>query len=88
MDFDLSPRAREYTERVRDFLETHLFPIEADLLAGFRDADDPWFAPAETEALKAKAREAGLWNLFLPDPELSPGLSVADYAPVAEQTGR
>ncbi|MEM9304226.1 MAG: acyl-CoA dehydrogenase family protein [Pseudomonadota bacterium] len=88
MDFELTPRSREYTERVREFLETHLFPIEAGLLKGFREADNPWFVPPETEALKAKAREAGLWNLFLPDPDLSPGLSVAEYAPIAEQTGR
>lgn len=42
----------------------------------------------ELDSLKAKARAAGLWNLFLPDPELGGGLSNSEYAPLAEQMGR
>ena len=41
-----------------------------------------------SDGLKAKARERGLWNLFLPDSERGAGLSVLDYAPLAELSGR
>ncbi|MCA9522502.1 MAG: acyl-CoA dehydrogenase family protein, partial [Myxococcales bacterium] len=47
-----------------------------------------WIVPEEVEALKAKARAAGLWNLFLPDSELGGGLTTLEYAPIAEETGR
>ena len=40
------------------------------------------------EELKARAREAGLWNMFLPDATLGAGLSNSDYAPLAEILGR
>ncbi|MGB7943370.1 MAG: acyl-CoA dehydrogenase family protein, partial [Terriglobales bacterium] len=46
-----------------------------------------WKHPAVMETLKAKARAAGLWNLFLPDGEFGAGLSNVEYAPVAEITG-
>jgi acyl-CoA dehydrogenase len=38
--------------------------------------------------LRAEARRRGLWNLFLPDDEHGAGLSVLQYAPLAEITGR
>ena len=38
--------------------------------------------------LKAEARRSGLWNLFLPDGRYGAGLTVLDYAPIAELTGR
>jgi acyl-CoA dehydrogenase len=53
-----------------------------------KTAGDPHHHPPVVEDLKAEARELGLWNLFLPDPELGAGLSVLEYAPLAEITGR
>ena len=38
--------------------------------------------------IKSRAKEAGLWNLFLPDPKWGQGLSVLEYAPLAEEMGR
>jgi acyl-CoA dehydrogenase len=93
MDFQPSERAARTAQRVRAFIDTHIAPVEAEHWAGIlqqRHGGDwtAWQIPPRVEALKAKAREEGLWNLFLPDAELAAGLSVLDYAFSAEQTGR
>lgn len=93
MDFQPSERAAQTAQRVRSFIDTHIAPIEAEHWAGIlqrRHGGEwtEWQIPPRVEALKAKAREEGLWNLFLPDAELGAGLSVLDYAFSAEQTGR
>lgn len=87
MDFEPSPRCREHLDRLRAFLDEHYQPREADIFAGIA-AGDRWQPSAIVEELKAKARAAGLWNLFLPDHEHGAGLSNADYAPLAEEMGR
>lgn len=87
MSVAASPRARAFADRVRAFVQDRLLPVEGEVLAAYREAADPWFASPATEALKAQARAEGLWNLFLPDPDRAPGLSVAEYAPVAEAMG-
>ena len=93
MDFQPSERAAQTAQRVRSFIDTHIAPIEAEHWAGIlkrRHGGEwtEWQIPPRVEALKAQAREEGLWNLFLPDAELGAGLSVLDYAFSAEQTGR
>lgn len=93
MDFQPSERAAQTAQRVRSFIDTHIAPIEAEHWSGIlkrRHGGEwtEWQIPPRVEALKAKAREEGLWNLFLPDAELGAGLSVLDYAFSAEQTGR
>ena len=92
MDFALSEAARDYAARTEDFLADFVYPAEpvyaaqrAELIA----AGQPWDLPPVVEQLKVQARAAGLWNLFLPDShDPVHGLSVADYAVVAELTGR
>jgi acyl-CoA dehydrogenase len=88
VDFGLSPRARDYLGRVTFFMDEFVIPSEpryhqerAELIA----AGQPNTSPAVMAELKARAREMGLWNLFLP--ALS-GISNVDYAPLAEQSGR
>ena len=93
MDFAPSPKAQDYLDRLRTFIAREVSPVEeqyrrenAALNAG---ADwTRWRVPAIIEELKARAREAGLWNLFLPDAEHGAGLSTLEYAPLAEQMGR
>src|SRR5690606_18291192 len=68
-------------------------PVEADYWRGMHEQRNGgdwtrWSHGPLLEALKEKAKAEGLWNLFLPDPELGAGLSVLEYATVAEQTGR
>ncbi len=76
MNFEHSDRARDLIERVSAFMDEHVMPRERD----------PYH---ETVAeLKPLAKEAGLWNLFLPDEEHGAGLTNLEYAPLAELMGR
>ena len=89
MDFSHSATAAGYLRRVSDFVRAEIEPVEADYHRTLRAASDPWVVLPVVEDLKAKAREQGLWNLFLPDTEHGgAGLSNAEYAPLAEQMGR
>jgi len=88
MDFEPSERCREFAERLQVFMEEHVYPAELVYDQQLRDSGDPHHQPAVMEQLKAAARDAGLWNMFLPDSEHGGGLSNADYAPLAEILGR
>lgn len=93
MDFQPSARSQDYTARVRRFIEDHIDPIEKEyereLASANRGGDwKSWQISPIVEALKARARAEGLWNLFLPEAELGAGLSTLEYAPVAEAMGR
>ena len=89
MDFAHSPRAQAYIERVQAFMRDHILPAEEAYHAQLTGVADwrQWRQPAVIEELKAQAREAGLWNLFLPDPEHGAGLKVVEYAALAELMG-
>jgi acyl-CoA dehydrogenase len=88
MDFQLSARSVEFRERLVAFLDEHVYPAEAVYEQQLRESGDPHHQPQIMEELKTRARERGLWNMFLPDPERGAGLSNADYAPLAELLGR
>jgi acyl-CoA dehydrogenase len=89
VDFSLSDRAADYLRRVTDFIRTEIDPVEPEYHRALRAADDPWVVLPVIDELKAKARDQGLWNLFLPDTEYGgAGLSNVEYAPLAEQMGR
>lgn len=87
MNFEHSTKALEMVKRVKEFIATHLLPLEAEFLQAANHGNPDWKTwqkDARIEALKEKAKAEGLWNLFLPDVG---GLSNSDYAPVAEVTG-
>ena len=102
MDFSPSPRAADLRERVAAFMAAEVDPVEGDYhrdLAELRRTGDPWQPLPVIEELKAKAREQGLWNLFLPREHAGEyaarfgtdggeGLTNVDYAPLAELMGR
>ncbi len=86
--FPISERARAIDRELAQFMAAHVYPAEAEFAAWDRDPARRWHVPPLLESLKAKARAAGLWNLFLPHSGEGAGLNNLDYAPLAERMGR
>jgi alkylation response protein AidB-like acyl-CoA dehydrogenase len=82
-----SPRTAELRQRLIQFMEKWVYPAEAAFHAHETGADR-WTSAALLEDLKIKARNEGLWNLFLPESEHGGGLSNLDYAHLCEIMGR
>ena len=85
MDFRPSDRALHWQDRLRRFMDANVLPRSAEYWAQVRE--DHSRQPPAMEEMKAEAREAGLWNMFLPG-EHGAGLTNLEYAPLAEQMGR
>jgi acyl-CoA dehydrogenase len=88
MDFQPSERCVEFKERLEAFMDEHVYPAEEIYDHQLSESGDPHHQPVVMEQLKVRARESGLWNMFLPDATLGAGLSNSDYAPLAEILGR
>jgi len=99
MDFGFSPRTQELQAKLQRFMDDYIYPAEARYtaeIAANTAAGKRWTPLQVIEELKVKAREQGLWNLFLPpsadgssrEAEYGPGLSNQEYAPLAEIMGR
>jgi acyl-CoA dehydrogenase len=84
--FTASPRVAGLRDQLLAFMDEHVYPNEATWQGQI--AADRWRPPPLVEALKAKAKGQGLWNLFLPDAEQGGGLSNLEYAPLCEIMGR
>ncbi|XP_064612305.1 acyl-CoA dehydrogenase family member 10-like [Liolophura sinensis] len=89
----LSPRVQDLHRRVRDFIETHVFPLEKELQEYHRDPKKRWTVHPRMEELKAMAKAEGLWNLFLPletdpDSKFGAGLTNLEYAFICEEMGK
>ncbi len=88
MNFDYSPKVADLASRVNEFINTHVYPNESNYYDYLDQGNSRWVIPPIMEELKQKAREAGLWNLFLPESEHGASLSNLEYAPLAELMGR
>ena len=86
MDFEYSDKTKSLLERLNAFMDEHVYPNERRY-HGEVEADR-WGHPAVLEELKAKAKAAGLWNLFLPESNHGAGLTNTEYAPLCEVMGR
>ena len=89
MNFDYSDKTKSLIEDVANFMDKHIYPAEPIYNQQMKDfGDNRWQVVPVLEELKAKAKEAGLWNLFLPESDLGAGLTNLEYAPLAELMGR
>ena len=93
MEFDYSPRCQELQGKLLKFMDTHIYPNEKaykqEIDRNGVEKGNRWLPTTVIEELKPKAREQGLWNLFLPKSVRAPqGLSNLDYAPLCEIMGR
>jgi len=91
MDFEFSDRCKDLRERLLAFMDEFIYPNESVYEEQLAESGNPHGHPPIMEELKERARERGLWNLFLPYelPDASvPALSNLDYAPLAEIMGR
>jgi acyl-CoA dehydrogenase len=93
MNFDYSEKTQGLLNQLNAFMDEHVYPVEQqyhDAVASNASTPSMWQTPAMMEELKAKAKAAGLWNLFLPSEylPLGAGLTNLEYAPLCEQMGR
>lgn len=93
MNFELSQKSSTLLAQLKAFMGAEVLPFEKQFL-GENHQNNPsgdwknWKVHPRIEGLKQKAREQGLWNLFLPDEKLGRGLTTLEYAPLSEETGR
>ncbi len=81
MDFAYSARINGLLKNVNDFMDRYIYPNEQTYRAQIAASGNPHHHAEIVDELKAKARAAGLWNLFLPDKEYGAGLTNLEYAP-------
>ena len=86
MDFEFSARTKDFEQRLRAFMDEHVYPNESRFEQEIQR--NRWQPSRVIEELKPKARAAGLWNLFLPNDAGRAGLTNLEYAPLCETMGR
>jgi len=92
MNFEHSPRTQELQSKLQAFMNEYVYPVEDELMKASTDqphwrSADSWEPIQLIETLKDRSKEAGLWNLFLPENEHGAGLTNLEYAPLCEIMG-
>jgi len=87
MFFEFTEKVKDLQTRLTAFMEEHIYPNEGIFIKQVNEGDR-WQPAPVVEELKARAREEGLWNLFLPESEYGAGLTNYEYAPLCEIMGR
>lgn len=87
MLFELSPKSTELQNKLKIFMDEHVYPNEEAYYLQLNQGDR-WDIIPLVETLKEKAQAANLWNLFLPESEYGAGLTNLEYAPLCEIMGR
>ncbi|MBQ4869351.1 acyl-CoA dehydrogenase [Priestia megaterium] len=89
MYFSYSDKVVKLQKELTSFMEEHIYPNERLYEQQLNEQPSRWSAvPPIMEELKEKAKQAGLWNLFLPESEYGAGLTNVEYAPLCEIMGR
>ncbi|OUM84630.1 MAG: acyl-CoA dehydrogenase [Bacillus thermozeamaize] len=86
MNFDYSEKVKKLMKKLTEFMEEVVYPNEPVYYQQLEE--NRWQVPPIMEEMKAQAKAAGLWNLFLPDSEYGAGLTNLEYAPLCEIMGR
>ena len=86
MDFEPSDKVKLLSEQIERFMKEYVYPAEPIAQQQMQEGDV--IEPPIMKEIRAKAKEIGLWNLFLPDDEYGAGLSNLEYAPLCEIMGR
>ena len=87
MDFEPSDKVKLLSEQIERFMKEYVYPAEPIAQEQMQEGDDV-IEPPVLKEIRAKAKEIGLWNLFLPDDEYGAGLNNLEYAPLCEIMGR
>ena len=90
MDFEHSAKTKELLGKIQQFMDDHLYEGEKTYHQQHEEMSangKRWEQPPILDELKAKAKKAGLWNLFLPESEYGYGLTNLEYAPLSELMG-
>ncbi|HWT90400.1 MAG TPA: acyl-CoA dehydrogenase family protein [Solirubrobacterales bacterium] len=89
MDFTPSPEVAELRERVLDFMDAEIYPQEREIMEALDEEVGPGVPyPQNLTAVREKAKDEGLWNLFMPDERFGPGLKNWEYGLLCEEMGR
>ncbi|MDG1485579.1 MAG: acyl-CoA dehydrogenase family protein [Porticoccaceae bacterium] len=90
MGFELTARAEDLNERLKVFMDEHIYPREHEYEEFTNDQNNLWQYPDWYQGLKDEAKKQGLWNLFLPEEykPWSPGLTNLEIAPLFETMSR
>ncbi|GAC1380454.1 MAG: acyl-CoA dehydrogenase family protein [Ktedonobacteraceae bacterium] len=88
MDFAYAEKVNGLRKQLNDFMERYIYPNEQIYQQQIAASGNPHHHAEIVDELEIKAKEEGLWNLFLPDKEYGAGLSNLEYAPLAEIMGR
>ena len=91
MDFTPTPQVESLLERIREFNEEHVYPIEMELLKALDEevtVETPRAYPEGLVELRERAKADGLWNLFMPDERYGAGLTNWEYGMLCEEMGR
>lgn len=89
MDFLYSPKVQELQANLTKFMEMYVYPNEQLYEEQLNSQETRWSdVPPIMEQLKEKAKQEGLWNLFLPESDVGAGLTNLEYAPLCEIMGR
>lgn len=90
MNFDHSEKSLALMDKLNKFMQEEIYPVESEYHDLVASNKNKWETPPLMHSLKEKAREQGLWNLFLPEDYLpyGAGLTNLEYAPLCEIMGR
>lgn len=88
MQFEFNERTKELCARVQDFMDRYVYPNEALYYEQLDQAESRWCVVPVLEEIKQKAKDEGLWNMFLPESRNGAGLTNLEYAPICEILGR